>query len=310
LREIDKVLFDYLGGSLTKGSEQSLQIINQSIHAKINSHLGEKTFVLFIDEIDTLSSEYRKDLEAHMLVELLKKPRTLVVMAGRTPVFWSEFSLALNPANTFVLDAFNEKNTGEQLEKIKQGSAPLSKKVHELGGGVPGNNRKLSEQLVGTPPVIPDDLIAIQSLLADVKKEIKSCFHSILEAICILPNFHPDDVALLLDVHPALDGYWDEARIRSVFTELNKVRVGPGGLIYYDGKKRNWVMDEPIRGLFEKELHLRAPELWRILHRTAWRMYKTWSEEFKSEVFNEKSAYHQQCLQSAGYTCDDLGNEG
>ena len=182
----------------------------------------------------------------------------------------------------------------------------LAGKIRELGGGVPGNNKKLVGQIAGDPPDIANELQAVQSLLGDIKKEIEERFHPVIEAICILPLFYPDDVAPLLNAHPVLGGRWDEAKAKDVFMDLNKVWIGPGELIYWDKTKSNWVIDEPTRALFERELRMRDRELWRKLHCTACQMYKKWGEELDSRLYKDKAVYHQQCLESAGMDCDDL----
>jgi hypothetical protein len=139
-----------------------------------------------------------------------------------------------------------------------------------------------------------------------VKTEIEPRFHPLMEAICILQSFFPEDTSSLIKSHPALGEQWDEARIKELFPELKQVQIGPGGLINWDKEKRSWVMDKTTRLLFERELHLRDPELWKQLHCTAYQMYMQWGEEFKSQLYEEKANYHQQCLQSVGMSCDDL----
>lgn len=300
--DLDKV-FANPSESLVRSSSILVRTINLSI--------SDKILVILIDEINTPEREELQEMEEHLLDKLLHdNKRVVLVMAGRYPAMWNDFALRPRQENKFMLSVFDEETTGEQLEKLRLGSALLAGKICVLGGGVPGNNKKLAEYAVGDPPDIPDELQAVQTLLADVKRGIKERFHPIIEAICILPSFSPDDVIPLLEIHPALGGQWDESRIRLVFIDLNKIQVGPGGLTYYDGKKRSWVMDEPTRQLFERELRMRNPDLWKQLHCTAHRMYKIWGEEFNSQPFKDKSAHHQRCLQSVGYNLDDLGNEG
>jgi len=72
----------------------------------------------------------------------------------------------------------------------------------------------------------------------------------------------------------------------------------------WDREKKHWAMDESTRDLFEKELQMRTPELWKKLHCTAFRMYQEWGQKYSSDMYQNKSSYHQQRLQSAGMVCD------
>lgn len=289
----------------------SLSKYGSDITRKINKHSDDRIVVLLLDEIDLPQKKELQDIEEHLLEKLLHdNKRAVLITAGRSQAGLNNFSLRPSPKNTFMLFAFGEKTTGEQLEKLRPGSANLAGKIQELGGGVPGNNTKLVEQVVGDPPGIPDELQAVQSLLAEIKQEIEERFHPVIEAICILRAFYPDDAVPLLKSHPALGSQWDEARIGIVFTDLRKVQIGPGGLIHWDRETRSFVIDEPTRSLFERELRMRDPELWKQLHCTAYKVYTTWGDEFNSQHFKDKAGYHHQCLQSAGMDCDDLGTEG
>ena len=74
----------------------------------------------------------------------------------------------------------------------------------------------------------------------------------------------------------------------------------------WDRDKKYWVMDESTRDLFEKELQMRNPKLWKKLHCTALEMYQGWGQKYTSNMYRNKSNYHQQCLQLAGLNCSDL----
>jgi hypothetical protein len=65
-------------------------------------------------------------------------------------------------------------------------------------------------------------------------------------------------------------------------------------------------MDESTRDLLEKELQMREPELWKKLHCTALDMYQKWGQKYNSDLYQYKSNYHQQRLQSAGLNCNEL----
>ena len=190
------------------------------------------------------------------------------------------------------------------MEKLKPGSGSIAGKILELGGGVPGNNTKLTGHVIGEPPNIPNELEVVQSLLTDVIKEIEERLRPMVEAICILQVFFPEDVVPLVQSHPILGGQWDESKIKEMFLEIKQIQIGPGGLVNWDKNRRSWAMDEPTRTLFERELKMRDPELWKKLHCVAYQMYKQWGEEFNSQLYKDKTTYHQQCLQSAGMECD------
>lgn len=305
LIEIDTALLNHIGGPPVRTIEDSPQRINNSILKRLDSHLGERAFVLFIDEVDSLSPDSRKEFESLLFMHLLRNPRTLLVLAGRTIVHWSDFTLAAHPYNTFKLFPFDVDMTRKQL-KLKEEHRNLATKIHTLGDGVPGNIARLADHVMGEPPSILDELQAIQSLLSSKKEEVEERFIPILEAICILREFFPEDVVPLVNIHPALGGQWNEASVGELFRELRQVQVGPGGLINWDRDKKSWAIDEPTRALFEKELKMRDPDLWKKLHCTAHWMYKAWGEEFNLQLHRDKAAYHQNCLQSVGMNCDGM----
>lgn len=307
---VDREICSHLGISKEKKAN-SLQTLSSEALRRINKEIKDKVFILYLDEINIPQKEELRGIEEHLLERLIQdNDRAVLVTAGRSPVGLNHFSLRPSSANTFLLSTFDEETTGEQLEKLKPGLKSLADKILELGNGVPGSSRKLAEHVIGAPPQIPNELEAIQSLLADVKSEIDERFHPVIEAVCVLQLLYPDDAAPLLECHPMLGNQWHERRIREIFTDFNKIQLGPGGLINWDREKKSWVMDEPTRALFERELQMRAPELWKKLHCTAYQMFAQWGEEYDSQLYRDKAAYHQRRLQSAGVNCNDLGNEG
>lgn len=290
----------YLGMSSVKKTK-GLQQFSSAFLRKINKTIIDKIFMLFLDEINLPQKDELQAIEEYLLEKLLQdNKRVVLITAGRSPAGLNDFALRPRPENTFVLSAFNEKITGEQVEKLKPGSAKLAGKILDLGNGVPGHNKKLVDHVMGDPPNIPDELKAVQSLLDDVKSIIPKHFHLVVEAICILPSFIPDDVTPLLNNHPVLGGQWDETKIKEVFFDLKQVQIGPGGLINWDREKKSWAVDKSTRDLFERELKMREPGLWRKLHCIAYQMYKQWGTDHNSQFYKDKAAYHQQCLQSAG----------
>ena len=293
-----------------RGGRTRKQFVSH-IYRMINVHGKDQLLVLFLDEINVPDREELQDIEENLLEGLMhSNERVVLITAGRAYPMLNNFALRPSAKNTILLAAFDENWTGEQLEKLKPGSAVVAGKVRELGGGVPRNNTKLAEHMVGEPPNIPNELEAVQSLLADVKDEIEAVFHPIIEAICILQHFFPEEAVPLLKNHPALGKQWDEARFKEIFLELKQVQIGPGALISWDREQRSWKFDEPTRALFERELRMRDPKLWRKLHCAAYEMYKQWGEELNSQLYKGRAEYHQRCLQSAGMNCDDIEKEG
>ena len=277
----------------------------------INLGAMSKVVVILLDEINVPQRKELQDIEENLLEELFHgNERVVLITAGRSYPMFNDVALRPSSANTFLLRAFDEKTTGEQLEKLKPGSALIANKVLELGGGVPRNNTKLARHVVGSPPHMPNELHAVQSLLADVKGEIEERFHAMIEAICILQAFFPEEAFPLIKSHPTLGEQWDESRIKEIFPELKQVQIGPGALISWDREKRSWVFDEPTRALFERELRMREPQLWRKLQCAAYQMYKQWGEELNSQLYRGRAEYHRECLKSAGMDCDDLKKEG
>ena len=307
LANVDKNFSVYLG--IPAGHRnRSLQAFGSDILKKINVRMQDQVLVLFLDEINVPEIGELHAIEETLLQDLLHgNERVILITAGRSYPMLNDFALRPNTTNTFLLSAFDEKTTAEQLERLKPGSAAVASDVVELSAGVPRNNTKLTGHVVGNPPNIPNKLAAVQSLLTDIKRGIEERFHPVVETICILLGFMPEDVWPLIETHPALVKKWDDSLFRKSFPELRQVQIGPGSLIHWEREKKHWVMDEPTRLLFERELRLRDEDLWRKLQATAYRMYKKWGKEYNSQSYKDKAAYHQQCLRAAGY---DLGNEG
>jgi hypothetical protein len=236
-----------------------------------------------------------QEIEEYLLVNLLHNNRAILITAGRSlPSAFNDFALRHNSSNTFLLSAFDEEKTGKQMESLKLGSRKLAGKVMKLGNGIPGNTAKLVQHIVGDPLDIPNATKAVQSLLDEIKEtnDIKERHHPMLEAISILQGFFPEDVVLLFQCHPLLGRGWDESRVKDVFLELSRIQVGPGGLVDWDREKKHWAMDESTRDLFEKELQMRDPELWKKLYCTALDMYQKWGQKYNSDKYRNKANYH------------------
>lgn len=251
-----------------------------------------------------------QEIEEYLLLKLLyDNYRTILITAGRSqPAMFNDFALRPSSSNTFQLLPFNEEKTGKQMEALKRGSGVLAGKVVKLGSGVPGNNVKLLKHVSGDPPNITNEVKVIQALVNEIKKKnkIEKRFYPMLEAISILQGFFPEDVVPLFQCHPQLGVGWDEDKVKDIFFELNRIQVGPGGLVDWDRKEKCWAMDESTRDLFEKELQMRDLELWKNLHCSALRMYQKWGQKYNSDMNRNKANYHQQRLRSAGLTCNDL----
>lgn len=292
---------------LEKPSESRRQYSNMVVRA-INLGAVDKVLVLLLDEINILDKQQFQGIEDHFLQQLIHANSSFVlVTAGRSYPLSNDFAIRPSLMNTFPLLTFDETTTGDQLEALKPGTRDLAGNILELGNGIPRHNTKLVERIIGDPPSIPDELQAIRSLLADVKKEIDLHFHPIIEAICILTTWDPDELVPLFKIHPLLAReHRDESGGMAKIQELKQIQIGPGGLINWDREKRSWAMDEPTRALFEKELKMRDPELWSKLHCTAYKMYEKWGDEFNSQLYRDKAAYHLDRLQSAGMNCDGI----
>jgi hypothetical protein len=264
--------------------------------------------VLILDEINALPNKDMQEIEELLLVKFIQdNGLAVLVTAGRSqPAMFNGFALRPNPSNTFLLPVFDEEKTSRQMECLKPGSGILAGTVMKLGSGVPGNTVKLVEHVSGDPPGIPNELQAVQSLLDEIKKtnNIKERYYPMLEAISILQGFFPEDVAALFQNHPQLGAGWDEGRVKDVFLELKDVQIGIGKLIDWDREKKGWMIDESTRYLFERELQMSNPELWKKLHCTALEIYQEWEQKYNSDMYRNKSNYHQQRLQSAGMNCE------
>jgi hypothetical protein len=278
------------------------------VQGKINGK--SRIAVLLLDEINIPPLTDMREIEDYLLKKFIHDNKLAVlVTAGRSqPAMFNDFALRPNASNIIPLSVFDEEKTGRQMKGLKPGSEELAGKVVKLGNGVPGNTVKLTEQVAGDPPTI-NELEAIHTLLEDIKtsNRIEERYIPMLEALSILQGFFPEDVVLLFQCHLQLAGdRWDEGNVKEEFLNLQDIKVGPGGVVDWDREKKHWAMDESTRDLFERELQMRDPELWRKLHCTALGMYREWGEKYNSEKFQRNSIYHQQRLQSAGTDCSDL----
>lgn len=264
--------------------------------------------ILLLDEINILSNKDMQDIERLFLADLLHaNHRVVLITAGRSiPSVFNDFALRPNFSNIFLLPVFDEEKTSEQIRSLKPGSEVLANKIWKLGSGVPGNTVKLVDCVSDDNFNTLNEKLAIQSLLDEVKRAnyIEERYYPILEAISILQGFFPEDLVPLFQIHPQLSNGWDESKVKEVFLDLSQVQVGPGGLVDWDREKKHFAMDESTRALFEKELQMREPELWKKLHCTALGMYREWAQKYNSDMYRNKSNYHQQRLQSAGMTCE------
>ena len=292
------------GKNDTHGQLQFARHVQKKINGK------NQIPVLLLDEINIPPLKDIREIEEQLLVKFLHdNHRAILITAGRSqPVAFNDFALRPQSSNIFRLPVFDEEKTGKQMESVKPGSGELADKMVKLGSGVPGNTVKLMEHVSGDPPDIPNEMQAVQSLLDYIKKnnKIDGRFYPMLEALCILQGFFPEDVVPLFQCHPQLGTGWDERKVKDIFLELKQIQVGPGGLVDWDREKKQWVMDESSRDLFEKELQMRDPNLWKKLHCTVLKMYQAWGQKYNSGLYRNKSNYHQERLQSAGLNCSDL----
>ncbi len=285
------------------------RVTNKEHRNKFSGHVQRKIseknqiIVLLLDEVNVPIKKDMEEIESRLLENFIKdNDRTILVTAGRSqPAIFNDFALRPDPSNIFPLPPFDEDKTRKQIESLKPGAGKLTGKITKLGSGVPGNTVKLLEHISGDPLDIPNESKAVQSLLDKIKEtnDIKEHHHPMLEAISILQGFFQEDVVPLFQKHPQLGNGWDEGKVKGVFQELNRIQVGPGGLVDWDREKKHWAMDESTRDLFEKELQMRNLELWKILHCTALEMYQEWGQKYNSDMYRNKSKHHQQRLQSA-----------
>lgn len=276
----------------------------------IQKHNNGCVIILLLDEINVPPREDLRKIEAHLLEKLLHNKRVLLVTAGRRLAGVDHYSLRPKPDNILLLTEFDTIKTAEQLEKLKPGSKHLAEQIHDFGGGIPGNSAKSLEYAVGAPLSISNGLSVVQALLEEVKREVAPHLYPILEAICVLSSFMPEDVEPLLKSHPLLEKEWSDRKVKEMFLELNKVHFGPGGLVNWDSTEKSWVLDSRARGLFEKELQLRDLELWRKLHCVAYKTYREWGYQYNSNHYKNKAEHHLLHLKANGYDCSDIESEG
>lgn len=291
-------------------NEQTPSQFARHVQRTIASTEKDHIVILLLDEINIPPKKDMLEIENYLLVNFLHdNDRSILVTAGRSyPSEFNDFALRPRSSNTFRLPVFDEENTGRQMELLKPGSRKLAKKILKLGSGVPGNTVKLVEHVNGDPPDIPNETQAIQSLLENIKKnnKIEARFYPMIESFSILQGFFPEDVAPLFQSHPQLGNGWEENKVKEAFLEMNRIQIGPSGLVDWDRDKKYWAMEESTRDLFEKELQMRDPELWKKLHCTALRVYQEWGEKYNSDLYRNKSNYHKQRLQSVGLNCSGL----
>ncbi len=275
----------------------------------------EKAVVLLFDNVDTLSVDQVEELEDYFLENFLYLSNTVLILTGRHLVTgWKNFSLRPGATeNVIELLGFDLEKTTEQIKTLKPQAVNLAPNIFELSGGSPGNNKKIINQVVGSPPQIVElDALrvcnqelydALTAANQELPENLQTELLPALEALCVLQDFDKDyDMPILLATHIGLNGKWDSKRSNTLLNILHKIQIGPGKLIDWDKNKSAYAIEEQIRFILEKELKIRNKDLWKTLHCTAMKMYAEWAREYRgTDIFVKKSDYHKSRLAEAGF---------
>jgi hypothetical protein len=284
----------------------------------IESLQRDKAVVFLIDEVNTLmrDGDLVKALE-EFLESCLYLPKTIFILAGRSLVTgWRNFDLRpTEDINIRELGPFNYENTELQVINEKPAAKPLVKKIFDISGGSPGNNKSILDQISDDSPQI-DELDAIRACNREFYVAVGEVSNGLpedlvvellpaLEALCVLQDFDKQyEVPVLFAAHNDLNGEWDVKRSAALFSVLANIQIGPGKLIDWDSGKSAYAIEEQTRANLERELELRDKDLWKMLHCAAMNMYARWAkdfEEYDSEVFRIKAEYHRTRLEQAGF---------
>jgi hypothetical protein len=277
----------------------------------------EKTVVLLLDEVGMLSRDQMMILEDKLLVPIIYLPKVVLVLTGRSAVTgWKDF--ALRPRRDFnyrELSSFNYEKTELQIAREKPAFKPLVKKIFDMSGGSPGNNKRILDQILDDSLQI-NELDAIRACNQELYDSVSEANNGLpenlsvellpaLEALCVLQDFDKEyEMPELLAAHKNVGGVWDVKRSAALFSILANIQIGPGKLIDWDSGKSAYAIEEQTRANLERELELRDKDLWTTLHCTAMNMYAQWAkdfEEYDSEVFRIKAEYHRTRLEQAGF---------
>ncbi|MEK6750647.1 MAG: ATP-binding protein [Chloroflexota bacterium] len=315
LRFIDeKISNELIVSSPFLNAPQTLFIYSSWVLRGLEQIQREKTLVLLLDEVNMLSSDQINALENNLLEAIINQPNIVLVLTGRSVVTgWRSFDLRpMAGINIRNLSKFNYENTELQVVREKPNAKHLTDQIFELSGGSPGINKNILDQARGNPPEIVE-LDAIRACNREFYEAIGKAGTGLpanlaaellpaLEALCVLPDFDKEyEVPFLLAAHKNLSGNWDVKRSISLFSILTNIQIGPGKLIAWDMSKNAYAIEEQTRTTLEQEIQIRDNELRHTLHCTAMKMYTGWADEYDSDIFRNKAAYHRAKLEQAGF---------
>jgi nucleoside-triphosphatase THEP1 len=296
-------------------SEGGVNLLEYSrwIYESIRQVQQSKIIVFLIDEISLPPFDYIEVLE-DLLATIIYEPNIVIILAGRSSVTtWKDFSLRpFQQENVMELEYFDLEKTIQQLQKHKPGSEHLAEKIIVLSDGSPGNNDIILNYVTGEPLEIKDELKAVQACNDELRKAIQAAIANLkssgnfpftsddlrfsLDALCVLQDFDRDDEApMLLKAHPRFRNA-TQTQMNSLLELLNTIKIGPGGLIYWDRASQCYAIERQTRRNLERELKLRDVELWKTLHCTAIQMYQDWADEFDLPTYQNKADYHREQL--------------
>ena len=283
------------------------------LQGNIETLQRDKAVVFLIDEVDILKRDMVEALEDYMLALWLNFPKSIFFLTGRSIVTgWKNFDLRPTADNIRNLGAFNHEHTELQVLNENPAAKHLTDQIFEISGGSPGINKNILDQARGNPPEIVE-LDAIRACNREFYEAIGKAGTGLpanlaaellpaLEALCVLQDFDREyEAPVLFTAHKNLSGNWDVKRSISLFSILTNIQIGPGKLIDWDMSKNAYAIEEQTRTTLEQEIQIRDNELRHTLHCTAMKMYTGWADEYDSDIFRNKAAYHRAKLEQAGF---------
>jgi hypothetical protein len=312
---------NFLGIQPPDNDGKSAAQISNMFFKELDTLQRSSCIVFLMDEVNTLTKEQVESLETYFLEDCLSLPNTVLILSGRYALKrWKVFPLRPVPkVNVIELLGFDVENTRKQIETLNPQAEDLTIKIHEIGGGSPGNNKMILNYVAYNPlRVIEGDAVhacnkelydALEALSRVLPQKNAMELLPALQALCILQDFDKEyEPPVMLDVHNGLNGDWDVRRTTALLNILFEIQVGPGKLVDWDGVKEAYAIEEQCRFNLEQELKLQNTTLWKTLHCTAKKMYAQWADEYPNmDIFEKKSNYHKSRLVEAGFdpqVCD------
>ncbi len=271
--------------ALFEAEEELVGLFNLEFIPALTSRRERRPVVILLDTVERLG---RKDLE--WLQSSLQEPTVRLgfviwVMASRFTVKRLPFFLQ-KAYYTHPLQPFSE----EQIKRQEPKHEAVAGVLREYGLGVPAATKVLAEQVEKIEEaekrlLQPDELrtahedelvASLESLLAldDYLGSVDQTLRASVKILSPLRMFNAAAVAELLP--GALENYLGNSVAVDSWDIIQQLQGAQ--IVAWDMAKSGYVIEEPLRQIIVRVFRGRHAQLFEQVHRQAYAIYKTWSE--------------------------------